>query len=383
MTEDRPANGSSEPTLGRQLLHSFDSHGFDVYLATAQASPPLRCLADAFTEYLSDRGRGVPAKECYDEQTNLSKIRLAALLNCSPDEIALTANVSQGLDLISRSIGLRRGDNVVMDELDYPSLCFPWLQLEREGVEIRIVSTAKDGQGVEVLKEAVNFRTRAVCVSHVSFLTGYRYDLRELSDALSEGCKIIVDVSQSLGAVPVDMSIIDFAIGSCHKWLLGPHGLAVLAWNKSRTPEAEPRVASQHSVSTYDFPLTGRFQLKPDARRFELGTESYSAHYQLSRALAFLSHFPPLAVERHVELLTNRLIKGLAEAGLKVVTPNSWNQRGGNVCFLSENAERLQADLSSQRIQVIGGQGRVRVSPHLFNDVEDIDRFMRALRSLD
>jgi selenocysteine lyase/cysteine desulfurase len=198
-----------------------------------------------------------------------------------------------------------------------------------------------------------------------------------------QGCKLIVDVSQSLGVVPVDMQTIDFAIGSCHKWLLGPHGLAVLAWNKTRSPDAEPSVASQHSVSDYDFPLTGRFTLKADARRFELGTEAYPAHYQLNRALAFLEQFSSAAIEQHVEGLTDQLVGELDKISLHVVTPSSWAQRGGNICFLTNDADRLQRSLASHRIQVIGGSGRVRISPHVFNEAGDIDRLLTILRALN
>jgi cysteine desulfurase / selenocysteine lyase len=383
MATDRPASQLGKQPFGRKLLPQFGSEGLDSYLATAQAALPLRCLGEAFAEYLSHRGRGVPAKGDYDKQTLESKARVGRLLNCHPSQIALLPSVSQGLDLISRSISFRRGDNVVIDELDYPSLCFPWLQLEREGVEIRIVQTSRQSQDVRSICNAADARTRVVCVSHVSFLTGYRYDLNELSNGLMPDCKLVVDVSQSLGVVPVEMDTIDFAIGSCHKWLLGPHGLAVLAWNKSRSPEAEPRVASQHSVSNFDFPLTGKFTLKPDARRFELGTEAYPAHYQLNRALAFLEQFPSVAIEQHVERLTDQLVEELAKIGLHVVTPNSWAQRGGNICFLADDAERLQRALASHGIQVIGEKGRVRISPHIFNEAGDVDRLVTALRNVD
>ncbi|MDP6059039.1 MAG: aminotransferase class V-fold PLP-dependent enzyme, partial [Pirellulaceae bacterium] len=149
----------------------------------------------------------------------------------SKDEIALVANTSTGLNMVANGLHWREGDNVVITDVEYPANRYPWQDLQRIGVELIEVSQEPDGRiEVDQVCDAVTDRTRIVAISHVQYASGFRIELRPISDLVHQaGGHLCVDAIQSLGAMPVDVQEegIDFLAADGHKWLLAPEGCGV------------------------------------------------------------------------------------------------------------------------------------------------------------
>jgi len=340
-------------------------------------------LEDAFIGYLQDRKRGLVAKVYYDSIADQTRSELATMLGCQQSEIAFVGNVSQGMNLLADAVKLNPGDNVVTEDAEYPSVALPWFRHKQRGIEIRMVHSSNEQQSIANLASGVDHKTRLICVSHASYLTGYRYDLEALSSlATSFNARLIVDASQTLGVVPVSAPLADVILSTGHKWLLGPHGIGIIAWNRTRWPDLEPPSVGWHSVEHTSLPLDGTYRFRESARRLEAGILPYPNIYCLRESVRYLSQITQQEIEQHVLTLGEQLIQGLKMLALDVVTPDEPRYRAGNICFLTPNDTELQKQLEDRGIQVSAGYGRIRISIHLFNDSSEIEQTLAALKSI-
>jgi selenocysteine lyase/cysteine desulfurase len=300
-------------------------------------------------------------------------------------ELAFLAHSSEGLNQAVRSVEWRAGDNVVFADLEYPSLVYPGAMLRERGVEPRVVRTRGHYLSLDDLAAHVDRRTRLVLVSLVSYLTGQRLDLARCAEIVHRvGARLAVDATHAAGVVPVPGEVCDFVVSSCYKWLLATHGVGLFGYSARRVGELVPATVGWHSVGqrggTAD-PLA--MPWRPDASRLEAGNPSLLGLAVLDNALARLEGLAPETVERHAKALGGRLIEGLRSRGFVVLTPEAPAERAGNVCFLADDAPGLAGRLAEQRVLVWGGEGRIRVSPHVHCDVDDVERFFEALDRVD
>jgi selenocysteine lyase/cysteine desulfurase len=180
--------------------------------------------------------------------------------------------------------------------------------------------------------------------------------------------------------VPVPGEVCDFVVSSCYKWLLATHGVGLFGYSARRVGELVPATVGWHSVGHrggLDDPLAMPWRV--DASRLEAGNPSLLGLAVLDSALARLEQLAPEAVERHAVGLGGRLIEGLRSRGFTVLTPEAPAERAGNVCFLVDDAAGLAGRLAGLRVLVWGGEGRIRVSPHVHCDGDDVERFFEAL----
>ncbi len=355
----------------RNQLVNFDDI---VYLATSQAGPCLTSFLNAFQRYQVDRSEGVPAKNFYDDVTQDVKQASGRLINLSEDCIAIGSSVAQCSDLILRALNLRQEENIVVDSHEYASFVLSSFKLFGSTSNVRICSGARRVEFEKEIANHVDSNTRAIFVSHVSFYDGLKLNIEWLRSLIpNTDTKIVVDASQSLGCDHIDARQIDVLISCCHKWLLGPHGLAILAWNRERWPDLEPHAVSQHSVASFDFPITGEYTLKSDAERLEVGTLPYQNLYLLRESLRLIEGIGINSISLHNQNLRRKLIQGLAEKNIELVSPQDEARQGGNVCFRTPNIKATVRRLLDKKIHVVGGLHRIRVSPHVFNSVTDID----------
>src|SRR6185503_3734623 len=194
------------------------------------------------------------------------------------------------------------------------------------------------------------------------------------------GARLAVDATHAAGVVPVPGALCDFVVSSCYKWLLATHGVGLFAYSARRVGELQPATVGWRSVGHRGGvadPLA--MPWRADASRLEAGNPSLLGLSVLDSALGRLERLAPADVERHAQDLGSELIEGLKGRGWPVITPERPGERGGNVCFLAEDAGGLAAGLAAERVLVWGGEGRIRVSPHVHDDRDDVSRFFEAL----
>ncbi|MFK7692258.1 aminotransferase class V-fold PLP-dependent enzyme [Paenibacillus sp. HJGM_3] len=365
------------------LIPKSAFHGLErvTWLYSGAETPPLQGAAQALEAYIRNRELGPDGRAKNAEIEQSLRKRLAQLLNGRAQDIALVSNASEAITLFLQSLRLQAGDNIVLHTLEFPSGMLPVLLLQELGVELRLVPHRDWQVSGDDLFARVDARTRLVLTSHVSFVSGVRLDYRSLYARLRETqTLLLLDATQSLGAVPVDLQAADAVVCSSYKWLMSLHGLGVLALNPARLRDLRPASAGWRSVQElFHADRFATFEYHDDARRFELGFPNYPAIYTMNFSAELLLGIGIDRVEAQIERLAGYLIARLSEAGYEVMTPREPERRAGNVSFVCEQGELVAARLQGTGIYVWGGDGRLRASVHAFNDSDDIDRLIAAL----
>jgi selenocysteine lyase/cysteine desulfurase len=341
----------------------------------------LRSHLPALERFARDKSDGMAGRDRLFEAYQRAKQYLASMVGRPVGEIALLSSASEGVNVVVNGIPWQPGDNAVVADLEYPSLVYPLTRLRAHGVDVRIVPTRDSFLALDAFRAVVDERTRLVAVSQVSYLTGQRLSLPAVADvAWKAGARLLVDTTHALGVVAVDANYCDFLVSSCYKWLLAAHGVAVFVWNRARVLTLEPTYLGWHSVAHRfgtENPL--EVDLRPDADRFEIGNPSFPSIYVLLNALERLSTISARAVEDHAIALSGRVHAGLTALGLRVTTPSAPTGRAGNVCFEHDDPEAIVARFRERGVQVWGSDGRIRVSTHVYNSDEDVERLLSAL----
>jgi len=360
-----------------------------VHLAAGGETPMLKSHREAVERFMADKALAETSRTRMDETLSRCREKSAALLGVVPEDIALLSSSSEGINILAYGLNWKAGDNVVICDVEFPSETLPWTRLEDKGVEIRIIKNRNWHVHVDDIRNAIDDRTRIVAISQVSYFTGQRISLKQLSETIrSTGTNALlcVDSSHAAGVVPVDASHADILVTSCYKWLLATHGVAIFYWNRERLPDFEPPFLGWHSgTSIPDWRSPTVFTPRADAGRFELANHSFISVYILENALDRILSIGIPNIETHVLRLSGRLRDGLEDLGMALITPQDPAERAGNVCFMTEHIDAVVESLAEKGIQVWGGYAgvdRVRVSTHLYNTDADVNRLLSALREI-
>jgi selenocysteine lyase/cysteine desulfurase len=367
------------------LVPKSDFLALDEYIHLAAGGEPaqLKSAEAALREFLADKSRGIRGRERFFIISQEVRQRLAQLLNVEPTDLAFVGSASDATNLICWSLEWQPGDNVVLNNLDYPSMLYPFAALrERKGIEIRMVQAHHFDLTVDDFAKAIDDRTKLVSLSHVSYLTGIRHDLAAITAlAHRHGALVVTDISHSLGAISVDLQAVDFAVSCAYKWILGIHGVGILYWNQRRQPDFQPLFVGQASVAGQRPPIDRVLDitLKSDASRATVGNETWSSLYVLRNGIKYIQSIGIERIEPHVLGLAQRVHIGLRDLGLQVITPAEPHRHAGNIVFWYPAWQKLWEELNDAKILVWAGDGRIRVSPFIYNDEEDVDRLLAFL----
>jgi selenocysteine lyase/cysteine desulfurase len=353
------------------------------HLATGGEAPVLRSHLEAATQFLLDKGDGMPGRERFFTTAARVKATLARRLGGRPEDIAFLGSASEGLHVASEGIDWRPGDNVVVGQSEFPSVLLAWQRLRPRGVEVRAVGWTAVVTHAEIA-DAVDRRTRVIAASHVSYLTGARLDLQRLRLLADRfGARLVVDASHALGVVPVDGGLCDVVVACCYKWILAVHGVGIFYVNGRRWPDLGPPWVGWHAeIRDEDWQRRTDYRLKKDGERFEAGNPPFLPVYVLDSALRALDSLDPRAIESHVLALGGALRAGLVKLGLPVLTPEPPEERAGNIVFASDRPLEVERRLRESGVLVWAGDGRVRLSVHAYNDEADVGRALEALGGL-
>jgi selenocysteine lyase/cysteine desulfurase len=288
------------------------------------------------------------------------------------------------MNALAHAIQVREGDNVVVEDVEFGSVLYPWLQLRRRGVEVRIVRQRERDAVEGHYRAAVDGRTRVVAVSHVSYLTGVRHNVEALAEvAHASGAWLVLDATHAAGVVPVPAALCDFTLSACYKWLLGYHGTAILGWNRERTGEVEPGLLGWRTpAGVPDRKHPDRYTLRDGAGRFETGNAAYVSIFVLEHALRYLLETGLERICEHDLHLAGRLNAALRGLDLDVATPLDAGNRAANTCFWQPQPEQLAARLAEEGVWVSGGDGRIRIGTHLWCSEQDVELAVGVLKRL-
>jgi len=310
----------------------------------------------------------------------------ARFINAEPEEIAFVKSTSHGLSLVAEGLSWKAGDNMLVYGKEFPSNLYPWMNLERKGVEIRTIPTRGKEILLEDIEQRIDSRTRLLAISAVQFSNGFRVDLKNAGELCrSKGVLLCVDAIQSLGVIPMDVRYIsiDFLAADGHKWLLGPEGVGIFFCKRERVELLHPPLIGWKSVQReFDFDHPD-FQLKTDALRFEEGSMNLMGIFGLGAAIDLLTVIGVENIEKRVLELGDLIIGEAEKRGFDLLTPKMREFRGGNITFSGGfDPVKLKELLRGNGIMVNARGGGLRVSPHFYNTAEELRKLFVEIDGL-
>jgi cysteine desulfurase/selenocysteine lyase len=323
--------------------------------------------------------RGMKGREAHFAQVEACRAVSARMLGLSMAEVSFCSCSSEAYNLLASALQLRRNDEVVITDLDFPAGVTPWLRAA-EAPAMRVWTSTEGSLDVKDLEPLLNERTRLVQVSLVSFYNGHRIDWRSFRDTvrrIAPGAIISADITQALGRVVLDCGDADILVSSTHKWTLGIHGggiIGVPAVGNSRlTTHAGGWFHLQNAFEADRFE---RAVPKSGAASFSVGMPNFVALYALNASLRYLEGVGVAKIAAHADPLVAAVEAGLRELGVAPMC--RWNG-SGILAFQHPRSAEIQAALERENVHVMHHAGRIRVAVHGYNTREDIDKFLRIL----
>ncbi len=355
------------------------------YLDHAAVAPITQPAQIAMQNWASDAVlEGDTAYTPWMDKVERARAVAAEMIGADADEIALVRNTTEGINFVSEGFPWQRGDNVVLRDDEFPSNQYPWLQLADRGVQTRRVPVSNGQLDLDRLADACDDRTRIVSVSWVTFSHGWRHDVDQLAEiAHRRGALLFLDAIQGLGVLPLDVkrTPVDFLAADGHKWLLGPEGAGVFFLRKEHLSRLRPMGIGWNSVAhCHDF---GRIELtlKDTAARYEGGSPNTAGLLGLGASLQLLADLGADAISRRLIELTDLACERLEAVGAIVRSDRHGPNKSGIVAFEfpGRDPQALRERCLSRGVVLSCRGGRLRISPHAYNDASDIDRLIEAL----
>ena len=373
----------------RRFREEFPVSRTHIFLNHGGVSPTSTRVVDAVHAFMDSTARvGRPSFDDWESVATGCRERFARLVGCGPDEIAFVRNTSHGLSLLAAGLDWRPGDRVAAAAaVEYPSNVYPWMDLEERGVAaLDVIPVDEAGTvTVEAAARALRPGTRVLAVSSAQYATGAVTDLEGLGRLCRErGVLLCVDGIQTVGALPLDVKAagIHFLSADSHKWMLGMMGIGAVFVDRSVVGEIHPALIGWRSTTdNFNFDRV-HYELLPDAGRFEEGSLAYPLIAGFSAALELLEEAGVQRIAAHVCGLVTDLAGRLERLGCELAPAPE--ERRHMVTFRHPDVpgEVLEEGLAAAGVVVSLRRGRIRVSPHLYNTIEEMERVADAVRAL-
>lgn len=337
----------------------------------------------AMSRYLQDRLEQGCDWNYWVERNEAARSSYACLLGATPDEIAVTTSASAGINSIASAMRFDEGRHkIVISDYEFPTDAQIWYAQELRGAEVVRVPEQDGYIPVESFADAIDEQTKIVSVTQVCFRNGARLDVPSIAALARErGALVMVDGYQGFGTMPFDVrdADVDFAVGGSVKYLLGTAGVGFAYVRHELIESLVPTVTgwfAQQDIFAMD---TTRYDPAHSARRFEMGTPPVVNIYAATAGLDIIEEVGLEAIAGRIGELTEQ-IKSLARAaGYQIVTPTDPARHGAMIALRCTDAPALVARLAEEDIVVSDRDNNLRISPHFYNNEQDIDRLFAAL----
>jgi selenocysteine lyase/cysteine desulfurase len=374
--------------------HLFDIPDDVAYLNCGYMSPLMHPVHAAGIAGLSRKARPweIAPRDFFSGSEAL-RGAFARLINARPDDIALVPAVSYGISAAARNLPLERGRQVLVAAEQFPSNVYPWRERARQaGAEVRTLPRPADGDWTRAVLEALEDDSGSaiaiVALPHCHWIDGGLFDLERIGAACRErGIALALDVTQSLSVLPLDVQRVqpDFLACAGYKWLMGPYAVSYL-YVAERWQQGAPLEHNWiHRQNAEDFARLVDYTegFEPGARRFDMGERSNFA--LLPAAEAGLRQIAAWGVDNLRETigaLAEAIVERVAPLGLTALPETLRAPHYLGLQMAGGLPAGLLPELAKRKVYVSVRGASIRVTPHVYNSEEDVERFVEALRAV-
>jgi selenocysteine lyase/cysteine desulfurase len=317
----------------------------------------------------------------------------ATLIGAAPDDVALISSVGYGVSTAGKVLPIKRGSRVIVLENDHTSPVLEWVgRAETGSFTVDTVKQPADGDWTSAVLEAIERPGSApvalASVSSVHWSDGGALDMARIAAALKrQGAALLVDATHDAGVRKIDVKTLDpdFLIFPTYKWVLGPYGRAFMyvARRWQNGVPLEQTAAARKAVSAEDTVYFRDTSYRDDARRYDMGERDHFVSMEMAAiGMEMMAGWGSEAVVERLAMLTGRLADGLGNLGVRLLDTRLRAPHILCATFPNGMAPDLPKRLAAENVHAAPRLGRLRISPHVYNDEQDVDRFVEVFRKV-
>ncbi len=374
---------------------------FDNTASTQKPQVMIDALKDFYENHYANIHRGIytlsqEASEMYEKAHD----KVAKFIGArGREEIIFTRNTTESLNLVAHSLNLKKGDEVIITEMEHHSNMIPWMMLKDKGVKLKFLEVDKNGEIVlDKLPSLITKNTKVISCVHMSNFLGTINPVEKIGKIAKEnGIIFVVDGAQSVPHMPINVKKIncDFLAFSAHK-MCGPTGIGVLYGKKEILENMKPFLGGGDMINEVDYEGYTTHTLP---WKFEAGTANIADGYAFGVAIDYLSKIGMDNIWKHEQKLTKFVLEKLMQMkNVEIYGPLDWKKRGGLVSFNVKGMEAHDvAGILDNRANIcvrsghhcampmhkkLGVNGSVRASFYLYNTEKEIEVFIKHLNEI-
>ena len=359
-----------------------------IYFNHASTGPMSERVKDKLANLIIDiSGDKIDDYKEYLALLEETKKYLAEFINCESSRIAFVDNTSNGINIIAQGLNLKKGDRVLLNDIEFPANVYPFLNLQKNGIEIDFIKSHDGIVSAEDVINSVQDNTKLISISFVQFLSGYKVDLEKIGKYCEEnGIIFSVDAIQGLGAFQLDVKKcnIDFISCGTQKWLLGLQGLGFIFVSEALKNKLEQKYIGWLSVKNAWNLLDYNLKLRNTAERFQNGTLNTFGVYALNASLKLFKEFGFENIEKRIINNSTYFIQELIKIDCDPVLKNIAEENlSGIVSIKNEKSKEIFEELERKNVSAAFREGIIRYSPHFYNTGEEIDKVILKLKEIN
>jgi len=368
----------------KELRSRFPVLERKTYLNSGSYCALANTVKEAINNYMDDRLLVGANWDVWVMKNESVRSLMAQVLRAEPDEIAVTASASAGINALASSLDFTgKRNKVVISDFEFPTNAQIWHAQELRGAKVVHVHRDADGYiPLEHFEKAIDEETQLVAVTHVCFRNGAKLDIAGIVKlAHARGAKVMLDCYQAVGSMTVDVKKldVDFAVGGMLKYLLGTAGLGFLYVRKELIPALTPTNTgwfAQANITAMDITAN---RPSPTARRFEAGTPAVVNCYAVEAGLKIILEVGTDVIEERVKYLTRLYMDRLEEIEWPSITPREDERHGPMICVRANQVAQLFGRMTEQDIVTSFRDDNLRATFHFYNNEKDVEAIVQAL----
>lgn len=364
------------------------------YLNAASYSPLPLAVQEAGHAGVARKGQPwkLPATVA-GQQYERTRAAAAKLINADPDDVALISSVSYGVASAAKMLTVPKGSRVILLKDDHSSPVLEWTtRAPAEGFTVETVEPDDDGDWTAALLQAIERKgappVGLASISSLHWSDGGAIDIDRIAAALKrQGAALLIDATQGAGIMDLDVRRIDpdFLVFPTYKWVLGPYGRAFLYVAKRHQGGVplEQTGAGRRAISSETTPYMRDTAFVANARRFDMGERDWFITLEMAAiGMELVASWGREAITARLRMLTSRIAEGLRNTGVLILDERLRVPHILSLTFPQGLPSGLVERLAAENVHVAPRLGRLRISPHVYNDEADADRFVEVFRRL-